>query len=394
MKTVRLLPLLLMFSFWLPLPIRAQETATVKPYTAEVTGESVRLRNGPSLAHPPIYVLTKGEKLTVTGVKDGWATVRLPANAPCWISEKFVKAAADGKTWEVTGDAVNLRASAGTDRYPIGQTAKGDTLTACIDGRTGKGIVKEGWVRVIPPEGATGCVSEEFVARAKESSAPKSAEPKKVEAKPAPEAEAESGSIIPEKKGPEAKKRKPTEAELEDERKTFAELKSMLKEELQKAGAEVDLNGMRKLFEQFKEFSIDEKTGKQAAEYIAKIDKTVKLIEKEKARVAKEEAERKARQEAIARKAADEEAEDKGPVEYLVKGTIGRTGKTAKTPASHRLFDDAGKVLYDIRWDKGDLSRMVGKYVGITGKVKEYDGWPNKVIVIKRIDTLIQDDDK
>ena len=128
--------------------------------------------------------------------------------------------------------------------------------------------------------------------------------------------------------------------------------------------------------------------------YIEKIDLTVKLIETEKARVAKEEADRKAEVEKIA-KAAEEKPkveEPKGPVEYITTGTVGSTGKTARTPASHRLFDADGNILYDLRWDKGDLSKLMGSKVGIVGKVKEYDGWAHKVIVIERID-VIEDDE-
>ncbi len=153
---------------------------------------------------------------------------------------------------------------------------------------------------------------------------------------------------------------------------------------------------LRKLFEQYAEFALDEKLGAEAKKYIERIDSTVAMVDAEKKRLADEQAKREAEIERIKKEALTkkEEPQDTGPVVYIAKGTVGATGKLAKTPASHRLFDDAGNVLYDIRWDKGDLSKYMGKYIGITGEVKEYDGWPNKVIVIKRVDVLIQDDDK
>jgi len=77
-----------------------------------------------------------------------------------------------------------------------------------------------------------------------------------------------------------------------------------------------------------------------------------------------------------------------------VTGTVGSTGKTAKTPASHRLVDENGKVLFDLRWDKGDLSKLSGSKVGIVGTIKSYEGWPHKVIVIERIDVLDDSEEK
>ena len=57
-----------------------------KPYVGRVKGDSVRLRTGAGVNHPPIYVFEKAEEMIVVGLKEGWAEVRLPKNAPCWIS--------------------------------------------------------------------------------------------------------------------------------------------------------------------------------------------------------------------------------------------------------------------------------------------------------------------
>ncbi|MCL4732160.1 MAG: hypothetical protein KJ044_17235, partial [Planctomycetes bacterium] len=60
----------------------------------------------------------------------------------------------------------------------------------------------------------------------------------------------------------------------------------------------------------------------------------------------------------------------------------------------HRLFDADGKVIYDLRWDKGDLGKLMGSHVGIVGTVRQYEGWPYKVLVIERIDVLAAEEEK
>ena len=303
MKLLNLIALLMLA----PAALLAQES--FQPYVAKVTGDSVRLRSGASLAHPPVAVMSEGEELTVVSVKDGWATVQLPASAPCWIAADFVKEAKDGKGYTVTGDKVNLRVSPDTKYFPVGQAEK-DQLLKLIQGEDGKPVVESGYVKVVPPANAHGAIALEFLNKVK-NVAPEKAETVKTEA---PEEKAEEKptepktptkdgeSIIPKADTPtevkdtgkEEPKRQPTKADLDDERKTFAELERMLDDEIKKPAAEVNLTGIRKMFEQFREFSLDKDIGDKAALYIEKIDLTVKLIEAEKDRFEKDAAERRA----------------------------------------------------------------------------------------------------
>lgn len=361
-------------------------------YTASVSGDSVRLRSGPSLAHPPIHVLAEGDTLTVVAEQDGWAIVRLPSSAPCWLAVEFVEAA--GGTWIVTGDKVNLRVSADTRYFPVGQAEKGQVLTA-VNGEDGKPLIENEFVRVVPPAQATGAVSLDFVQRAGDATVESTPETPQTEPAAKPEQEPAKPLIRR-----SSIKRDATEAELEDERKTFAELERLLDDELKKPAAEISLTSIRNMFEQFEELAVSEKIRDDATGYIRKIDATVKLIESEKARldkIAAERAEEIARIRAEAEKIGKEEPKeevDTGPVEYIQVGVVGSHGQSARTPASHRLFDDKGKVVIDLRWDKGDLTRYMGSRVGVVGEIKEYDGWPNPVIIITRIDVIDDGEDK
>jgi hypothetical protein len=370
-----LLPLILL----LAAPLCAQET--FKPYIAKVTGESVRLRSGPSLQHPPIHVLSKDDELTVVGVKEAFAVVRLPAAAPCWIAADLVKL--EGTSYTVSGENVNLRCTPDTRYFAVGQVDKGAKLAAVMDGQAGTPAAENGFVKIAPPEQATGAVSSEFIEKVRDAEAVKPVEAAKPVEAPKPA---------------EGPKKEVSATAMEDERLGFAALEGLLFEELKKPGIETDFTGMRKLFEQFAQSALDPEVAKKAKEHIAKIDTTVKLFEEERKRLEADSAARKAALEKLRNEALHKEEpkpeQPKGPVEYLAQGTIGSTGKSAKTPASHRMFDADGKVLYDLRWDKGDLGRLMGCKVGIVGVVKEYEGWPNKVVIIERIDVISDEEGK
>jgi len=399
MKTLRLFLYLLIAIFALPLL-----AGDFTPYVAEATGNSVRVRSGPSLSHPPVHVLSKGDNVVVVGEQEGWVIVRLPAEAPCWIATEFVDL--KGASATVTGERVNLRVSPDTRYFPVGQATKGESLKVVLCDE-GKPVTEGEFVRVVSPRQATGAVASEFVNRiADYTPEPETAETGAAGTEAAEPAEAETAGETVEEPA-EAKplvrkpvvQRDPTPAELEDERKTFTELEKLLSDELKKPAAEIKLVNIRKMFEQFEEIALSNEVRAKAGDYIKRIDATVELIEAELARVEREAAKRMAELERIRTEAeragqTEKEAEPKGPVEYIAIGTVGSHGRTARTPASHRLFDEDGKVVYDLRWDRGDLSRYMGSRVGIVGEVREYEGWPHKVIVVTRIEVIDDGEEK
>ncbi len=376
-------------------PIFAQDFS---PYVAEVTGDSVRLRSGPSLAHPPVHVLAQGDKLTVVAEQDGWAVVRLPADAPCWIAADFVQAS--GKSWVVTGNKVNLRVTADTKYFAVGQADTKSVLTAVCD-EAGTPVVENGFARVVPPAQATGAVSVEFIKRTGDAVPAVEAAHAEVpvaDVKAEQKVEPKAEPVTPLVKKSDVR-REPTAKELEDERKTLAEIQRLLDDELKKPAEQIKLTSIRKMFEQFEAIALSPELRAKADEFILKIDATVKLIDAEKARLDAEAAKNAAEIERIRKEAEKIGAEPveeppKGPVEYIAIGTVGSHGKTARTPASHRLFDENGNIVIDLRMDKGDLSKYMGSRVGVVGEIKEYVGWPQKVILITRIDVIDDGEDK
>jgi uncharacterized protein YraI len=368
----------------LALPLFASDFT---PYVAESAGDSVRVRSGPSLAHPPVHVLAKGDEVIVVDEAEDWVIVRMPEGAPCWIASEYVSI--DGEVATVTGERVNLRIEPGTRHFPVGQAERNQRLRLVLNDE-GKPVTQDEFVRVVPPHQARGAIAASLVSKLR----PVSRE--ELEVATEPEAEEEAKPLVP----AEEVRREPTPEEIEDERKTFAELETLLTDELKKPAAEIRLVNIRKMFEQFHEIALSQEIRNRAGEYIRRIDATVALIEAELARVERESEERTKELERIRREAEkigkepEREAEPEGPVEYIAIGTVGRHGRSARTPASHRLFDDEGNILYDLRWDSGDLARLMGSRVGIVGEIREYEGWPHKVIIITRIEVIDDGEEK
>ena len=112
-------------------PITAgTEASKSYPYTGAVSGDSVRLRTGPSTGHAIAGVVTKADELIVLEEKDGWLKIRMPASEQCWISKQFVTL--EGDQAKVTAKNVNLRIRPNTNNVPVGQVST-STLTAVTE---------------------------------------------------------------------------------------------------------------------------------------------------------------------------------------------------------------------------------------------------------------------
>ena len=363
---------------------KTQEAKVTFPYSGEVSGSSVRLRGGPSTQYSTIQVMHQGDKLEVVGSSSGWLEVYLPKTTACWISSKFIKLG-EGDKASVTGKKINIRVSPDTKHYPVGQVSESEITV--VQGEDGKAVTKNGYTKISPPSEARGWISADFI---KEVS---------IEVKEQPTKEGDSGSEEPVKTtGPDpVVDKKPDgdqESEVDDaEGDAFKELDKLFLDELAKSSEERDLTKIAQLYSQYAEFATDvevREKAKRRVELLKKTDDKIrKMLEKAKKEAkdaesdaAKAEAERKKKMEALNNEGKDEN------VTYIAIGKVAIHGKEAKTPASHALVDDSGDVIYYVRWEAGDLKPMLDKYVGLTGKTKEYEGWDKPVIIIERCDEI------
>jgi len=93
------------------LPRVADRPADVQyPFTAEVTGNDVNIRTGPSVVNDyPSGKVNKGFKVTVVDEVLGWAKILPPEGSFSWISKSYVTVdPATPNTGVVTGDSVRV----------------------------------------------------------------------------------------------------------------------------------------------------------------------------------------------------------------------------------------------------------------------------------------------
>ncbi len=122
---------------------------------AEITGDRVRVRAGPSTRYAVLARLGRGDLVEVLGGEGKWRRVRLPGGYACWVHGSLVRREKDG-TAVVTATRVLLRPTAGKELLPLETVLdRGEVLTVLGE--------KEGWVRVIAPLRAFAYVYGEYV---------------------------------------------------------------------------------------------------------------------------------------------------------------------------------------------------------------------------------------
>jgi hypothetical protein len=137
---MRLRPALLLLTLFVATPA----AATGDEMVVRSKGTDVRMRAGPGMKHPVLGLLGRGDLLVRTGATGKWARVRVPGGFACYVHSSLAERGPDG-TAEVTATRVMIRATAGKDFRPLETVLdRGDRLT--VLGEAGS------WLRVIPPD--------------------------------------------------------------------------------------------------------------------------------------------------------------------------------------------------------------------------------------------------
>jgi hypothetical protein len=100
-----------------PISLQAQvadpnrrQSPPFKPYVAEITGNDVYVRSGPSANFYPMTKLNAGDRVTVRGEVEGWAEIDPPSGVFSVIHEKFIDIEPEQNRGVINGDAVLVRA--------------------------------------------------------------------------------------------------------------------------------------------------------------------------------------------------------------------------------------------------------------------------------------------
>lgn len=128
----------------------------------EITASDVYVRSGPSLNHYTTLKLDAGDRVMVVGETGDWFEILPPEGAFSLISGDYVDEASDGARGVVNGDRVRVRAGSllNDNKYTV-QMMLDRGAEVSILGRN-----PDGFLRIVPPSGATLWISKTFVALA------------------------------------------------------------------------------------------------------------------------------------------------------------------------------------------------------------------------------------
>ncbi len=129
-------------------------------YVGEMTGDDVYIRSGPSKNYYPVMKLSTGNRVTVVGSEAGWVAIVPPAGAFSLIDANYVDRG-DGKLGIVNGNNVNVRAGSllSGQKYAVQLKLKKNAEVDVIEPGD------DGYLKIVPPEGAKLWVSQDFVRR-------------------------------------------------------------------------------------------------------------------------------------------------------------------------------------------------------------------------------------
>lgn len=133
----------------------AAATARAEESLAEITGDSVRVRSGPSTMRAILAELDRGDLVVVLGAEDGWRRVRVPGGLPGYVHSSLVSIGEDGVA-VVAASRVLLRPEAGKDQPALDERLDEGERLPVLD-RDGE------WVKVLMPERVEAFVYGEFL---------------------------------------------------------------------------------------------------------------------------------------------------------------------------------------------------------------------------------------
>jgi len=332
------------------------------PYVAEITGDNVNIRSGRGTNYYGCGKLNKGDRVKVVNHQFGWSCIVPPAGSFSWISTQYIGIDLDDPTVGiVTGDGV--RVYAGSDSIkPMHSTTLqrklnwGDKVELL-------GEVKENYHKIAPPAGAYLWVSTQYTKVA----VPVGEVPPTVIVRPPdttvrpPDTTVRPIVVVrPDiTAGPALEKYKALEALIEAERvKPIAQQNY---ENIKKALTEIAGSKKAGKAVRYSEFALKLV---ERYELAFKVEKAVRLQDAELQRIL--EGIDKAR---IIRLA---EVEDLGRFAVIGQFQIFVT----YGPGHYRIIDDADKtVCYALPTrsvSTTDLSKLVGRKVGLVGKIEPH----------------------
>ncbi len=326
----------------------------VGPYVAEVTGNDVYIRSGPGTNFYHCGKLYTGDRVQVVSLQQGWSCIVPPPGCFSWISMKYVSINLQNPTMGIiTGDKVGVYA--GSDYVePMHSTSKQVALNR---GQMVKllGEEKDDYYKIATPQGAYLWVSSQFTRAA----APVLGRPPEVDV----------GAMVKGPSDPNA----PPRSDLE----LYYALAEQIKAIHGKPIAEQDYAEIKKKLAEL----AAKADGGRAARYA---EYTVEQVERyELACTAAKELELQNKQLQKVTTKIDEaraarltQVEDRSKFALMGKFENSSVYNAAGHARRYRMLDESGKTICYVSpagsAATADLSKFVGRKVGLVGKIEPH----------------------
>lgn len=341
------------------------------PYVAEIIGDDVNIRSGPGTNYYGCGKLSAGDRVEVVSEQFGWSRIVPPAGSFCWISMQYVSVILDNPTIGIiTVDGVHVYA--GSDYVePMHSTSEQGSLNRGDKVKL-LGEEKDDYYKIAPPSGAYLWVSTQYTKPA------------------APVAETPLPTVEP---ITDANTVAPPEISVEDEKlKEYYVLQKQIKVERAKP---VDQQNYADIKKRLTEIANNKKAGKTAryAEYvIGQIEGyELALAVAKQVQLQNEQLQQILQRIDKARTTRLDKAQDLG--RFVVVGQFA----TFETygPGHYRMVDDSGKMIcYALpseETSETDLSKFVGRKVGLVGEIQPHPQTAGALVRFKEIVELAPD---
>ncbi len=165
---MRLRPFVIFLNVWLWItgvigtPVSVLVLAEeLSPFMAEVNEEGVNIRLDSTVGASIICVAAKGQRLEVVGENYDWYKVRLPKQAPAYVSKELVECVDSGAgctSGRILKDRVNIRQEPNLSAHILGKASQNETVTIISQ--------EQDWYKIQPIQNSYGWIHKKFISKA------------------------------------------------------------------------------------------------------------------------------------------------------------------------------------------------------------------------------------
>lgn len=330
----------------------SQINAAVPEEVVEVTVQKLNLRTGAGTNYSTIQILSKGETLVVVNDTKGWLEVRLPEDAQCWVTQKYIEITNKDKNEGVVKvGRINVRSKPESGENIIGHIIEGQTLK--IKSKKGE------WYQIAPVETLTGWVNKKYTRYWG------------------------TYAHYQELKSEEVKK----EITKKSLTEIFNTVEKLYKEEQEKPLLQQNYSEILRLYKEIVSQSSDKALVEKCDERIKQIEPKENILKEYRTALEEAKIEKKSIEEKYQASLVNLYTKPTAPPLYDARGWLESEGKYIGRPAAYKLTM-GGKTLFFLKSPSIKIDDYYGQYVGVSGNTIENKKGEAKTIIINKIEVL------